>query len=92
MTAEEVSAPKIMQRDGAIQKALAIIVTLGLFIVIGFMLLYSIPETGHDALLLLIGALSGGWATVLNYYFGSSSGSAIKTALRGVTHDVRPAD
>lgn len=58
-----------------IRQALAVLTTLGLFSAIAFMLVYPIPTTGHDALLILVGALSGGWATVLGYYFTSSPGT-----------------
>lgn len=62
-------------RNMQIRQALAVLTTLGLFSTIAFMLLYPIPTTGHDALLILVGALSGGWATVLGYYFTSSPGT-----------------
>lgn len=67
--------------DRTIKTILAILTTVGLFSVIGFMLIYPIPPSGHDAMLILIGALAGGWATVLGYYFGSSSGSEAKNSL-----------
>ena len=38
-----------------------------------------------NALLLMIGAVITNATTVVNYYFGSSSGSAAKTALMGAT-------
>jgi hypothetical protein len=64
-----------------IQYILAILTTAGLFAVIGFMLIYPIPASGHDAMLILIGALAGGWATILGYYFGTSLSSQAKNAL-----------
>jgi len=53
---------------------LTLITTLGFFLVLLFMLFFDIPTTGRDALLIMLGALSSGWNSILSYYFGSSSG------------------
>lgn len=74
------SAPSA-PNDNLIRNILAVLTSAGLFGVIGFMSVEPIPASGHDALLILIGALAGGWSTVLGFYFGSSSGSESKNAL-----------
>jgi hypothetical protein len=57
---------------------------LGALIVIGFFtLLYllvsgEVPEANKDLLNLVVGALIGSFATVVGYFYGSSSGSAKK--------------
>ncbi len=55
-------------------KILSLLTTFGFFMVLFFMLFYNIPDASKDALLIMLGALCGGWTSMLSYYFGSSSG------------------
>lgn len=64
-----------------IPAALAILITMGFFGVLAYMLLRTIPPSGHDAMLLMLGSLSTAWTAVVSYYFGSSAGSDRKTEL-----------
>jgi len=61
-----------------IPRALAVSVTIGFFAILIYMLVYGLPTTGNEALLLLLGALQTAWGGIIAFYFGSSSGSQQK--------------
>lgn len=61
-----------------IPRALAVSVTVGFFAILIYMLIYGLPTTGNEALLLLLGALQTAWGGIIAFYFGSSSGSQKK--------------
>jgi hypothetical protein len=62
--------------------AVAVVVAFG---AICFILVYEpIPEGANQVVLLLFGGLVAGFTQVMNYFFGSSKGSADKTALMAV--------
>ena len=61
-----------------IPRALAVSVTIGFFAILLYMLVYGLPTTGNEALLLLLGALQTAWGGIIAFYFGSSSGSQKK--------------
>jgi ABC-type cobalt transport system substrate-binding protein len=64
----------------------AILVTVGFFGVTWALFIYD-PSTGsREALLILVGALAANFGAIVQYYFGSSAGSAQKTALLAREH------
>lgn len=73
--------------DHVTPRALAAAIVLGFFGVIGLMIFQELPETGRDSLLVLVGALGAAFGGIVQYYFGSSTGSHNKQrqldALRG---------
>jgi hypothetical protein len=80
--ADRDSARNLQIKTGSrVPGMLAITITLGFFAVVTFMLLRSVPQSGHDALMLILGSLASAWVSVVAYYFGSSKGSADKTQL-----------
>ena len=72
---------EIQTGDQVTPRILAGTMVAGFFLVLAWLLSEGMPAQGGEALLVLLGALSTGVASVLSYYFGSSSGSAWKSKL-----------
>lgn len=58
---------------------LATVAVVGFFAVLGALFVIVPPKDNGDVIYLLMGQVSGAYAMVLAYYFGSSSGSKLKT-------------
>ena len=68
---------------------LACAVTVGFFGTLGYLLAYGKPDTGGDALMIMLGALGSAWAQVMNFFLGSTRESGRKNDLLAQS---KPAD
>ena len=73
-------APAIVADDGA-RWWLAFAVIIQFLVVIGFIIYRTNANETNNAEMMILGAEIGFVTTVLNYFFGSSSGSTAKSAL-----------
>jgi len=60
-------------------KALAFFITFGFFGALIWIMVFGIPQTGTEVLLMMLGSLSTSWTGVVQFYYGSSAGSKAKT-------------
>jgi hypothetical protein len=60
---------------------LSILLTIGFFSVLFFLLMYGVPANGGEALLVMLGSLGTSWTMAVSHFFVSSSGSKHKTDL-----------
>jgi len=69
-----------MKENDAFNNVLALIIVIGFFAIVGIMIFHEIPQASKDMLGPLIGAVIGAsFMTIVNYKWGSSSGSAAKS-------------
>lgn len=66
-----------------IPEFLSIIITIGFFGILMFML-YSDAKP-NEPILIMLGSLGTAWIAIVNYWFGSSSGSAYKSEIMART-------
>jgi hypothetical protein len=62
-------------------KVLGLIITIGFFGLLTYLLRREPPAGSRDILNIMLGSLGSAWIGVVTYYFGSSAGSARKTEL-----------
>ena len=60
---------------------LGVLICAMFMVTIAALFLYEPPEKAREPLLILVGSLSAAFGAVVNYWFGSSSGSAHKSEL-----------
>lgn len=80
IAADDRASARDMQKETKdwIPRALAVTVTIGFFGILLYMLVYGLPTTGNEALLLLLGALQTAWMGIIAFYFGASSSDTAK--------------
>ena len=71
-----------MRHVGKVQASIAFLVIAGFFGCIWMVRAGEVHSSMRDALLLLIGSLGAAFGAIVNYYFGSSLGSARKDERR----------
>ena len=57
------------------------LVTVCFFLVLSLLIFRAMPTENKDVLYLAIGALISYMGAIVNYYYGSSAGSAVKTEI-----------
>jgi hypothetical protein len=62
-------------------RIIATVVLVGFFVSLGYMIKYGIAQDASGATFTLIGGLNFAFGSIIGYYFGSTKGSADKTAL-----------
>jgi hypothetical protein len=71
-----------MKYLGSIQAMLGLAITAGFFSTLWFVKGLDVASSMRDAVLILIGSLGAAFGAVVNFYFGSSSGSQLKDRIR----------
>ena len=61
-----------------IPRALAVGVTFGFFGILFYMLIFGLPTTGNEAMLLMLGALQTAWTSIIAFFFGASSSDSTR--------------
>lgn len=82
---ENARARQIAVKD-KLPSILAIGITLGFFGVLAVVLMRGVMPDSRDVADLMLGSLGTAWTGVMGYYFGSSAGSAAKTAIMAQTN------
>jgi len=72
-----------MKTKDVIMYVLGGLITLCFFFVLYLLIFHPMPQENKDVLYLAIGALIGFEGAVVNYFYGSSAGSATKTEMLG---------
>jgi hypothetical protein len=61
--------------------AMSFVILLGFFAAFSAMMFVPFPDASKEALFILLGVLGGMASSITNYYFGSSTGSDLKTKI-----------
>jgi len=70
-----------MKSEKIAMYVLGVLIVAGFFTLLALLIFKAVPESNNNVLNLAIGALISGFATVIGYFYGSSSGSAAKNDL-----------
>lgn len=83
IAAQDRASARAMQATvrSKIPGALAVMVTLGFFGILIGLMTDELSTANQEPLLIMLGALGAAWGAVINFYFGSSAGSAEKNTI-----------
>lgn len=70
--------------------SLAVILVACTIGVVCLLVYVPIPKENHDAIMLIVGAVLGWGGTTVNFFYGSSKGSAEKSELLAKANPVTP--
>jgi len=80
--ADRADARLMQEKTGSkIPAMLSISVTAGFFGLLLLLVFRALPQSNMSVVNIMLGALGTAWISVMNYFFGSSAGSARKTEL-----------
>lgn len=60
---------------------LGAVIVIGFFLLLYFLVFYTLPFDNKDLLNIVLGALIASFTSVVQYFYGSSKGSSDKTQL-----------
>jgi hypothetical protein len=67
--------------DTVFRYALAIVITLAVFYLLGALKSMVVPDMWRDTYIMIVGVVIGKWSTIVDYYWGTSKSSSDKTDL-----------
>lgn len=76
---EDRSSARLHNKEDNTPMMLAYVVTLGFFSLLVLHTYSAIPQESANIMNIMIGSLGTAWVSIINYYFGSSLGSRMKT-------------
>ena len=77
----EIETTKATGKRDINQYVLAWVIVNGFFGLMALLIFRELPKDQNGVIFMLFGALAAGFGSIMNYYFGSSKGSAEKTQL-----------
>jgi len=71
------------------QYILAWVIVIGFFLLCYFLMKAPLPQGSNEVVFMLFGALAAAFGAIVQYFFGSSKGSAEKTELLAKSEPIK---